>query len=129
MARIIVAAKAGPVRKAIRGKLASEGHKVRCVDHGGDVCAALHEEPAELVVCDARLPVIDGVALMMMGRAANAPAAWKDVRFLLMSEDPDLAATLAMIEVAVDGMIAKPFSTQALCKEVQRLLPIRPRAA
>jgi DNA-binding response OmpR family regulator len=124
MARILIASKNGPVRKAIRAMLASQGHKIRCAENGAEAYAALRTETAELVICDARLPVVDGVALMMMGRED-----WKNVRFLLMSEDPNLAGTLAKIQVAVDGIIAKPFSVQALKSEVQRLLPIGSKAA
>ena len=124
MARIIIAAKDGPVRKAIRAMLTSQGHKIRCAEHGAEAYAALHQEKAELVVCDAQMPVVDGVALMMMGRKD-----WKATRFLLMSEDPNLANTLARIEVAVDGVIAKPFSVHALRQEVARLLPINSEAA
>ncbi len=124
MARILIAAKDSPVRKAIHGALAGAGHKVRCVDHGAAAHAALQAEPAELVICDAFLPVIDGVALMMIGRQD-----WRGLPFLLMSEDPNLAEALSSIEVAVDGVIAKPFSVHALRHEVARLLPIGSEAA
>jgi DNA-binding response OmpR family regulator len=119
MARIIIAAKDGPVRRAIHGMLKGQGHKVRCVSHGAEAYEALSEETAELVICDANMPVMDGVALMMIGRVD-----WKNVRFLLMSEDPHLARTLERVEIAVDGIVAKPFHIQTLRDEVQRLLPI-----
>jgi len=129
MARIIIAAKPNPVRRAIHGMLAAGGHKVRSVDDGAAAVAALHQELADLVICDAQLPLIDGVGLMMLGRHGTLRGKWKNVRFLLMSDDPYLATTLSRIEVAVDGLIAKPFSTFALKQEVQRLLPIGSEAA
>lgn len=124
MARIIIAAKDGPVRRAIHGMLASEGHKIRSVEHGGLAYQAMGDEKAELVICDAKMPVVDGVALMLMGRMAD-----KDTRFLLMSADPYLGETLSLIDVAVDGVLAKPFSSDDLRREVKRLLPIRSEAA
>jgi len=119
MARIIIAAKEGPVRKAIRAMLIGQGHKIRCVEHGGMALAALGEEPADLIIAVAKMPVMDGVALAL---ASKDEAATRPV--LLMAEDPSLARTLEALKVFVDGVIAKPFSVQALRREVTRLLPI-----
>jgi len=124
MARIIIAAKDSPVRKAIRAMLIGQGHQIRCVENGGAAYAALREEAAELVISDVKMPVMDGVAL-----ALAAKDDWKDVRFLLMAEDPQLADTLSAIKVFIDGVITKPFSVQALRREVTRLLPIQSKAA
>ena len=116
MAHIVIAAKRGPVRKAIRGLLTAEGHKIRCAENGADAYAAICEEQTDLVICDAFMPVVDGVALMMMGRKSHR------ARYLLMSEDPYLAYSLAQVDVDVDSVIAKPFNVQTLRAEVQRLL-------
>ena len=124
MARIIIAAKEGPVRRAIHGMLKAQGHKIRCANHGAEAYEALSRETAELVICDARMPVMDGIALMQIGRVDC-----KGVRFLLMSEDPNLARTLEAVEIAVDGMVAKPFHIQTLRDEVARLLPMSHEAA
>lgn len=124
MARILIAAKKNVVRRAVHGMLKSQGHKVRCVEDGAAAYKALEQEPADLVICDAKLPVVDGVALMLIGRED-----WKNMRFLLMSEDPNLANTLAAVEIAVDGIVAKPFHIQTLKNEVLRLLPLSEHAA
>jgi len=123
MAHIVIAAKRGPVRKAIRGLLTAEGHKIRCTENGADAYAALCDEPADLVICDAFMPVVDGVALMMMGREKHS------ARYLLMSEDPYLAHALAQVDVDVDSVIAKPFNVHTLRAEVQRLLGENSEAA
>ena len=119
MARIIIAAKESPVRKAIRAMLIGQGHQIRCVEHGGAALAALNEEPADLIIADAKMPVMDGVALALASKDED------DKRpVLLMAENPRLADTLQALKVFVDGVIAKPFSVQALRREVTRLLPI-----
>ena len=124
MARIIIAAKDTPVRKAIRAMLIGQGHKIRCVEHGGEAYAELQKEKAELIVADAFMPVMDGIAL---GLAAKDEQ--EDVRILLMAEDPELADTLSALRVFVDGIITKPFSVQALRREVNRLSPLENVAA
>ena len=124
MARIIIAAKDSPVRKAIRAMLIGQGHQIRCVENGGAAFQALREEPAELVISDVKMPVMDGVAL-----ALAAKEDFKTMSFLLMAEDPKLADTLSALKVFIDGVITKPFSVQALRREVQRLLPIESKAA
>lgn len=124
MARIIIAAKDTPVRKAIRAMLIGQGHNIRCVEHGGEAFGELRRETADLIVSDVYMPVMDGVALSL---AAKDEA--KHIRVLLMAEDPELARTLSALKVIVDGVITKPFSVQALRREVTRLLPIAAEAA
>jgi len=124
MARIIIAAKDTPVRKAIRAMLIGQGHDIRCVEHGGEAFAELQRQTADLIVSDVYMPVMDGIAL---GLAAKDEC--KNIRILLMAEDPTLANTLSALRVFVDGVITKPFSVQALRREVTRLLPIAAEAA
>ncbi len=124
MARIIIAAKESPVRKAIRAMLIGQGHQIRCVEDGGAAYQALGIEDADLVISDVRMPVMDGVALALAAKDGK-----QGLRVLLMSEDPALGNTLAALKVLVDGVITKPFSVQALRREVQRLLPIQSKAA
>ena len=119
MAQIIIAAKEGPVRKAIRAMLIGQGHQIRCVEHGGAALSAMAEAPADLIIADAKMPVMDGVALALAAKADN-----EKLPVLLMAENPRLADTLQALKVFVDGVIAKPFSVQALRREVTRLLPI-----
>lgn len=119
MARIIIAAKESPVRKAIRAMLIGQGHKIRCVEHGGAALQALADEDADLIIADAKMPVMDGVALALAAKDANEKRP-----VLLMAENPRLAETLSALKVFVDGVITKPFSVQALRREVVRLVPL-----
>lgn len=112
------------MRKAIRAMLIGQGHQIRCVEHGGAAYQALGQEPAELIISDAKMPIMDGVALALAAKDQK-----KSPCILLMAEDPELADTLCALKVFVDGVITKPFSVQALRREVQRLLPIRSKAA
>ncbi len=124
MARIIIAAKDTPVRKAIRAMLIGQGHTIRLAEHGGEAFSALNSEDTDLVISDTHMPVMDGVALSLAAKDQR-----ENLPVLLMTEDPELANTLSALKVFVDGVITKPFSVQALRREVTRLLPIASEAA
>ncbi len=124
MVHIIIAAKDGPVRKALRAMLIGVGYKISCAGDGGEALDILRQSDVALILADVRMPVMDGIALSIAARRE-----FPQLKVLMMSEDRSFAAKLTALDVMTDSIIQKPFSVQALRREVDRLLPGRLHAA
>lgn len=124
MRKILVAAKSDPVRRALCGMLRAAGYQIIESVDGLDAHFALGRERLDLLLTDLHLPGMDGLALTLAAKR-NHPR----LKVLIMSEDASVAATLKSLDVHPDGIIFKPFNSQAMLGEIARLLPGRIRAA
>ena len=84
--------------------------------------AALQRDPFAVVIVDASLPMVDGLALM---RRARALPGGRAARYLLLAPAGD---TLRCLAAGADGVIPKPLSGGALLGEVGRFIPLQRRA-
>ncbi len=90
--------------------LQAEGYAVRVADGADAALAMLAQQPAELVLCDVRMPGLDGLALMERYRAEGGRAL-----FIMMSAYGDDEAALEAIRRGACDFISKPFrADQAL---------------
>jgi len=89
-----------------------------------DPCAALARMPelqVDLVICDYRMPAMDGVELL--SRVAQTHP---DTARVLLTGSPDLAAVLAAINRAgVSQVLLKPWDNNALLAVVRECLRLR----
>ena len=89
-----------------------------------DPCEALaqmRERPVDLVICDYRMPLMDGVALL--SRVAQTHP---DTARVLLTGSPDLAAVLAAVNQAgVSQVLLKPWDNAALLTVVHDCLRVR----
>lgn len=124
MRKILVAAKSDPVRRALCGMLRAAGYQVIDGADGLDAHCAIERERFDLLLTDLHLPGMDGLALCLSAKR-NHPR----LKVLIMSEDASIAATLNSLDVHPDGIVFKPFNSQAMLGEIARILPGRIRAA
>jgi CheY-like chemotaxis protein len=92
----------------MRELLIDEGYNVRLAINGRLALAALHEQPADIVVTDVMMPVLDGPEL---ARAMRADARLRDIPIIFMSS---LASTVSARSLRHDGFLEKPFTPEAL---------------
>jgi two-component system, NtrC family, response regulator AtoC len=84
--------------------LQAEGHVVRAASDGDAGLARLSEEPADLIICDVRMPGTDGLAFLDRYKAAGGTAL-----VIMMSAYGDDDAALEAIRRGAYDFIAKPF--------------------
>jgi len=93
-------------------------HQVHCVDNGQEAVDWLLQNPCDLVLMDAEMPVMDG--FLAISRIRNGQALQPDIPiFLVVGPEPVDPSRLE--GVLVEGLIHKPYSAEELqrcCKSL-----------
>ncbi|HUS14547.1 MAG TPA: response regulator [Chloroflexia bacterium] len=96
--------------------LEDAGYHVRGAANGREGLAALAEEPADLVLCDVMMPVLDGREVC---RAMTADPQLRGIPLVMMSAAPQ---AMAVTECRYAALVAKPFDLDVLIDVVDRLI-------
>jgi DNA-binding response OmpR family regulator len=106
------------IREALEATLVDEGYEVRAVAHGRQALQALRTWPADLILLDLMLPIMDGwVFLAERQRLSLAPnARVAVVSATRQARNGDARA------LGVDAVIPKPFDLDLLLATTARLL-------
>lgn len=119
MAVILVVDDEAEIRSLIERVLVQEGHQVEVAVDGAAALIALRSRAYDLVVCNVRMPVMDGPTLYAQILELNP---WQASRFVFCTGDivsPDVRAFLLSTRQPV---LAKPFSITSLRDTVNRFL-------
>jgi CheY-like chemotaxis protein len=76
-------------------------------------------DPPDLVICDFRMPGIDGIQLV---RKLKAQAGADGIRFMLMAAKADVDDTLRPHSDIVEEFVIKPFFVRELAKQTKNIL-------
>lgn len=98
--------------------LGDDGFTVKTMTNGAEAYSACLDDPPDIIVTSADMPVMDGWTLvkMVMGRAslANTP-------IVVTSEDASDMTRLKAYRLGVRDFIHKPFTDEELCIRLRRL--------
>jgi two-component system, NarL family, sensor histidine kinase EvgS len=103
------------LRRLVQRLLEGAGYRVRTAGEGRAALAALDQEPADLVLLDYKMPVLDGAGFLEEARRRGLA-----VPVILVTASPE-ARHLADQFRGV-SMLPKPFATGALLAAVAREL-------
>src|SRR5690348_9200718 len=92
------------LRQTLTLILKAEGHDVRAACDGADALRQLAEAPADIVLCDVRMPGLDGLAFLERHGASGGGAL-----VIMMSAYGDDDAAVEAIRRGAYDFIAKPF--------------------
>jgi len=92
------------LRQTLSLILQGEGHDVRVACDGSDALRQLADAPADIVLCDVRMPVLDGLAFLERYGAAGGSAL-----VIMMSAYGDDDAAVEAIRRGAYDFISKPF--------------------
>jgi two-component system, NtrC family, response regulator AtoC len=109
-----------PLGDAIRAR----GHRVRAVKDGAEALAALASQPFDILICDIRLPKVDGLTIFRKVRR-EAPAT--DV--VLMTAYAAVPDAVAALKEGAADYIIKPFDLDDVVGSIQRLANERTAAS
>ena len=97
--------------------LGAEGHDTRAASSGEDALAMLAERDADIVLCDVRMPGLDGLTFLEKYRAANGHAL-----VIVMSAYGDDEAALDAIKRGAYDFIPKPFRADQVLLVVRKAI-------
>jgi two-component system response regulator AtoC len=97
--------------------LQAEGHAVRSASDGASGLERLGEGPADLVICDVRMPGLDGLAFLERYKAMGGSAL-----VIMMSAYGDDEAALEAIRRGAYDFIAKPFRADQVLLVVRKAI-------
>ncbi len=121
MANILIAEDNALVRSALADMLEHAGHTVVQACDGKEALAALEAAPADLVVMDIFMPVMDGIELI-----GHIRKAWPGQKVLALSGGgARLGAdtTIAMMsDLGADAVMQKPVDNDKLLRSIDALL-------
>ncbi len=101
--------------ESMRAVLVGAGYEVECHCDGRTALARLRECPADLLLLDLRMPMMDGWEFRVAQRADSAIA---DIPVVIMTADTSAKAAA----IHADGSLLKPFGTEELLSTVARVL-------
>ncbi|KAB2938012.1 MAG: response regulator [Hyphomicrobium sp.] len=109
------------ILEIVQSLLAAQGYGVRAFAHGAEALVALGKAPADLVITDASNHPMSGVELVRRLRHLT------DVPVIFLSAwAEDVEEQLRGTELAAQGYVELPFSTDQLLQVVERALAPRP---
>jgi len=126
--RIVVVEDEPTVAQLISDVLAEEGHHVEAVLDGAKGLRRVLDEPCDLVICDLKMPRLDGQAFYEALLEAKSPAR---NRVLFITGDTLSRRTLDFLDRHRLPYVAKPFQVEELKRAVHQVLEsarVAPRA-
>ena len=109
-------------RTVIRHLLGRTSHRLRFAHDGRDALEATHQQRFDVILMDAAMPLMDGIAATKAIRAAEAntgrrtPIIAQTAHAMIGDRERYLAA-------GMDGYVSKPIDLQILLAEIDRLVP------
>ena len=105
------------LRQTLTAILSAEGHDTRAVADGGAALKALRESDADLILCDVRMPVMDGLTFLDSYRADTGRAL-----VIMMSAYGDEDDALDAIKRGAYDFIQKPFRADQVLLVVRKAI-------
>jgi len=123
-ARVLVVDDEPGILDLVRAILETAGHEVATAESGALALALLDEARFDAVVCDLRMPDMDGAALWRAIRARDPRLAQ---RMLFVTGDTLSPAARSFLSDSACAALDKPFAKSELLERVQALLNATPR--
>ena len=95
--------------------LSDAGYEIECYGDGHEALARLREHPADLILLDLQMPMMDGWEFRVAQRADDAIS---DIPVVIMTGDSSAKAAA----IHADGSLLKPFGIATLLSTVERVL-------
>ena len=115
--RIVVVDDEPGLRHTLSLILAGDGHETEAASDGAAALALLQERDADLVLCDLRMPTLDGLGFLERYRAAGGAAL-----VIMMSAYGDDDAALDAMQRGAYDFIPKPFRADQVMLVVRKAI-------
>lgn len=105
------------VREALVRALGLEGYTVRAVSNGAKALETLREQPADLVLLDVSMPVVDGLTVCRVLRSER-----NRVPILMLTARTETSDRVAGLDAGADDYVPKPFDLEELLARMRALV-------
>jgi len=119
-ARILVVEDEADQRRLVAGILRKEGFAAAEAGSAEEALEELGRFPVDLLVCDWKLPGLDGMALLAEVRQSRP-----EVGFIMVTAYGTISRAVEAVRAGADDYLAKPFESQALILAIERTLKAR----
>jgi len=102
-------------RELVRRLLASQGHTVRQAENGREAMERFLEAAPELVVCDVRMPDMDGIELLGKIRELSAVT-----EVVMITGFADAELVIEALRKGASNFVEKPFRLEELLTQLER---------
>jgi len=127
MSALLLVADADPFNLRLLTEVCeSSGYGVVTAADGGAVLDAVARERPDLVLMDAKLPVMDGLAVM---RILKGDINLRQIPILLVTREDDVASREEGIELGAEDYISKPYRVFEIQQRVRNALRFANRAS
>jgi two-component system response regulator MprA len=114
---VLVAEDDRAVRESLVRALGLEGYDARGVSNGAQALDALRERPADLVLLDVSMPVVDGLTVCRVLRGER-----NAVPILVLTARTETSDRVAGLDAGADDYLAKPFDLDELFARMRALV-------
>jgi two-component system response regulator AtoC len=108
------------IRKTLAAHLAKQGYEVRTAEDGESGLTAAADAPPDVVLCDIRLPDIDGLEVLDRLKESGHPAA-----VVIMTAFDDMKTTVEAVKKGAFEYLVKPLDYVALDLTVDKAFQVR----
>ena len=120
MARILVVDDARSTCKALTAILSGEGHSVRTATSGAEALSKLGSYEVDLVLCDVKMPRMDGVTVLRHIKALDAR-----IGVVMISGHQDIVTAVEAMRLGAMDYLLKPVSRDDVLRAVQKALDMQ----
>jgi two-component system response regulator MprA len=105
------------VRDSLTRALGLEGYSVRAVTNGAQALEAFAGQPADLVILDVSMPLVDGLTVCRVLRSEH-----RSVPILMLTARTETSDRVAGLDAGADDYLPKPFDLDELFARMRALL-------
>ena len=116
-ANVLIVDDDGPVRRTLARTLGAEGYATVLASDGGAALAEVERRQPDVIVLDAIMPGLDGLAVARRLRAKGI-----SVPILMLTARDAVGDRVAGLDAGADDYLVKPFATEELLARVRALL-------
>ncbi len=115
--RVVIAEDERAVRESLARALTLEGYDVTAVSDGAQALEAIRADPADVLVLDVMMPVVDGLTACRVLRSEK-----NRVPILLLTARTETSDRVAGLDAGADDYLPKPFALAELLARLRALL-------
>jgi two-component system, OmpR family, response regulator MprA len=116
-ANVLIVDDDGPVRRTLARTLGAEGYATVLASDGGAALAEVERQQPDVIVLDAIMPGLDGLAVARRLRAKGV-----SVPILMLTARDAVGDRVAGLDAGADDYLVKPFAAEELLARVRALL-------
>jgi two-component system, NtrC family, response regulator HydG len=120
MQRILVVDDDRDTCEVLQMILSREGYEVSIATSGDAALAQLHTQEVDLLLCDVKMPEMDGLTLLRQVKAEDS-----GLVVVMMSGHHDVAAAVEAMKQGAFDYLVKPLGRDDVLRSIQRVLAVR----